>query len=80
MKILKVKSCGSCPYIYASLVESTNPKTTYTYWCEFGKYIKKNGGTIRTNAVPKYLRTNLNKIPLWCPLEDYKETDHEKPA
>ena len=24
--------------------------------------------------------TDVTNIPSWCPLEDYKEADHEKPA
>ncbi len=76
MKIIKVKSCGDCPHIWASLVESTNPSTTYTYWCEFGKFIKKNGATIRMNISPRYLRTNLDTIPKWCPLEDYNANNN----
>lgn len=73
MKIIKIKNCGSCPYVWASLIESFSLTTTYKYWCEFGKFVKKDGGTIRTNKIPRYLRTNLDTIPKWCPLEDYKE-------
>ena len=89
MKIIKVENCGSCPYIYAMLIEDNSLSTHYKYFCEFGKYLKKDGGTIRTNVKPKYLHNNLNKISKWCPLEDYyfqptylkeEEANYEKPA
>jgi len=60
--------------------------------CEYFGYtddnqhiICKNPLVWRKNYKPRILNRSLLlnhkfKFPSWCPLEDYKEADHEKPA
>jgi len=67
MKIYKVVNCIDCKYLYTVYVADIHQ---YKYKCiSTGKMVSHN----------KYIITD-NKFPSWCPLEDYKETDHEKSA
>lgn len=74
MKIIKVKNCRECEYSETFITESTNPTLSYEHWCTFGKFFRtKEGFKQRAlNHKIRYLRTNINTFPSWCPLEVYK--------
>lgn len=65
MKILKVRKCEDCPkVVYVKIT-----KGCYHY-CSVGMEIPPPSREIK----------DINTIPDWCPLDDYKEADHEAPA
>ena len=85
MKIIKIENCKECNHLvgqgiwefdrYAST--STNSSSKYSgkdkYYCRLKKrknYLGKFIGIAYENCVSI-------AIPSWCPLEDYKEADHE---
>ena len=65
MKIIKVRKCEDC----SSLVYVKITRGCYHY-CSYGM----------DNPPPSREIKNINTIPSWCSLEDYKEADHEAPA
>ena len=76
MKTIKIEGCIECPYRFSLTKHSYNPTPSFSSWCEYGCYEKRTEVMSLTPILGKKarrLRTNLNKIPSCCPLEDYKE-------
>ena len=63
MKIIKIKCCAVCPFIR----DFDNPEDRY---CCIRKIIT---GSMEST----YSMKNPYRIPKWCPLDDYKESENE---
>ena len=76
IKVVKIKSCMECLYRFSSAKYSHNPTPSFNSWCEYDCYEKRTKVMSLTPILgkkAKRIRTKLDKIPSWCPLEDYEE-------
>jgi len=74
MKIIKVEKCLDCINCEIGSVWITSGVTIYPAHCVFGKWKRTETGMIMTETSRKIKKIrNVNKIPSWCPLEDYKK-------
>ena len=64
MKIIKVDECFQCQHCFKSKIRKSS-----------GTMVSE-GEELVCSEAEKIIKDGF-KIPKWCPLEDYKEADHE---
>ena len=72
MKVLKFERCNYCIF-FRFLAPEIKGKIVNRFRCYNPKAIRKNGNYRIINRKLAF----SGKFPSWCPLEDYKEADHD---
>ena len=73
----KIDTCKDCNQFYITKTKLFNRIPAGKAKCKNFKIGKNDYAVLYA-----YMKDDIvfEKIPKWCPLEDYKEANHEKPA